>query len=55
MKLYTDSKTYLLFHQRLVAAELANQKLEVVMVNEETRASKDFKAKNPCNKLPMLE
>lgn len=38
-----------------VVAKLAKKDVEVVVVDAETRASKDYKSVNPTNKFPLLE
>lgn len=42
-------------HLCQVVAKLNNKNVELVIDSDETRAAKEYKSFNPCNKFPVLE
>jgi glutathione S-transferase/translation elongation factor EF-1beta len=55
MKLYSNGVGNVYAQSALVAADLANVQVELVVLNKEQQADKDFKAKNVNGKFPLLE
>jgi len=55
MKLYSNGVGNVFAQSALVAADLANVQVELVVLNKEQQADKDFKAKNVNGKFPLLE
>jgi len=55
MKIHTQYPFNVLVMTDRVVAKAAGKTVEVVVVSEETRATKEYKAINPTNKFPLLE
>jgi len=55
MKLHTNSPTNPLVQMDRVVAKLAGKNVEVLLIDDETKASKEYKTKNPTVKFPILE
>jgi elongation factor 1-gamma len=55
MKLHANQPFNVLVNMCRVVAKAAGKNVEVVMVSDEQRATKEYKAVNPTNKFPLLE
>lgn len=55
MKLYSNNIGNFFAQTALVVADLANQQVNVEVLNKEQQNDKDFKAKNVNGKFPLLE
>ncbi len=55
MKIYSNYPFNLFLQSALVSAELAGQNVEVVYVSQEEAKTKEWLAKSPTGKFPLLE
>merc|ERR1719223_2010952 len=55
MKLHANTPTNILVQMDRVVAKLAGKQVELKLIDQETKDSKDYKAVNPQGKFPLLE